>query len=51
MIRNYIVNGSVSHINDAVCSLQKAHLGEVEHVHEAHGVPKASTDHDLPKNR
>ena len=33
-----------------VCSLQKAYLGEVEHVQEVYGLPEASTDHDLPKD-
>ena len=30
--RNFISERSVSYINDVVCSLQKAYLGEVEHV-------------------
>jgi len=37
----------VSYINDVICSLQKAYLGELEHAQEVRGFPEASTDHDL----
>jgi len=47
---NYISESSVSYINDVACSLQKAYLDGAEHVQEVHGLPKASTDHDLPKD-